>query len=165
LPDDQKKASLEAEVELIVEECRMVLPGIQALFGFQLIAVFNPTFSERLPPSGRGLHLAAIVLITVAIALIMAPAAYHRQAERDQVSQYFANYASGLLTIAMVPLLLAIASEVTLVAYVITEVLWASVGLGVLLALVFSGLWFVFPRLRYRHRAAYARGRESPRRD
>jgi hypothetical protein len=26
----------------------MVLPGIQALFGFQLIVVFNPAFNERL---------------------------------------------------------------------------------------------------------------------
>ncbi|TLG71825.1 hypothetical protein [Methylocystis sp. B8] len=27
-----------------IEEARMVLPGIQALFGFQLIAVFNNRF-------------------------------------------------------------------------------------------------------------------------
>jgi hypothetical protein len=27
-----------------IEEARMVLPGIQALFGFQLIAVFNERF-------------------------------------------------------------------------------------------------------------------------
>jgi hypothetical protein len=29
-----------------IEEARMVLPGIQALFGFQLIAVFNERFKE-----------------------------------------------------------------------------------------------------------------------
>jgi hypothetical protein len=33
----------------LLDECRMVLPGIQALFGFQLIAVFNPTIPNRSP--------------------------------------------------------------------------------------------------------------------
>lgn len=36
----------------------MVLPGIQALFGFQLIAVFNNGFS-RLDRAEQGLHYAA----------------------------------------------------------------------------------------------------------
>jgi hypothetical protein len=36
-----RAATLEEETRTIIEEARMVLPGIQALFGFQLIAVFN----------------------------------------------------------------------------------------------------------------------------
>src|SRR5213078_3805203 len=39
---------LSEAVTHLLEECRMVLPGIQALFGFQLIAVFNSTFRESL---------------------------------------------------------------------------------------------------------------------
>ena len=35
----------------------MVLPGIQALFGFQLMAVFSPGFWERLDSSEQRLHL------------------------------------------------------------------------------------------------------------
>jgi hypothetical protein len=30
----------------------MVLPGIQALFGFQLIAVFDQRFADLLPETG-----------------------------------------------------------------------------------------------------------------
>ena len=51
MPDEQKTESLETEVEQILEEARMVLPGIQALFGFQLIAVFNQRFDEALERS------------------------------------------------------------------------------------------------------------------
>lgn len=43
-----EKISLSEAVTHLLEECRMVLPGIQALFGFQLIVVFNPTFYEKL---------------------------------------------------------------------------------------------------------------------
>ena len=49
--DEEGKAEqvpLSQTVTFILEECRMVLPGIQALFGFQLIAVFNSTFAESL---------------------------------------------------------------------------------------------------------------------
>ena len=38
------KEPLEKVVEHLEEEARMILPGIQALFGFQLIAVFNQRF-------------------------------------------------------------------------------------------------------------------------
>lgn len=63
----------------LLEECRMVLPGIQALFGFQLIAVFNQPFWDRLDPSHRSLHFTAIFLVVISMALVMTPAAYHRQ--------------------------------------------------------------------------------------
>src|SRR5205823_10297737 len=62
------------------EEARMVLPGIQALFGFQLIAAFNTRFTE-LELADRAVHLSALILVALAIALIMTPAAYHRICE------------------------------------------------------------------------------------
>ena len=62
----------------LLEECRMVLPGIQALFGFQLIAVFNGKFWE-LPEGHRLLHLLAIDSVATSVALVMTPAAYHRR--------------------------------------------------------------------------------------
>jgi arginine exporter protein ArgO len=41
-PDkDQEHKKRKQCVEFILEECRMVIPGVQALFGFQLIAAFN----------------------------------------------------------------------------------------------------------------------------
>ena len=42
------KENLPELVSHLLEECRMVLPGIQALFGFQLVAVFNQAFWEKL---------------------------------------------------------------------------------------------------------------------
>jgi hypothetical protein len=64
-----------------VEEARMVLPGMQALFGFQLIAVFNNRFGQ-LSFADQVVHFCAVLLVAVAIGLIMTPAAYHRQVER-----------------------------------------------------------------------------------
>ena len=128
----------------------MVLPGIQALFGFQLIAVFNQRFSELLPHTGQLLHLAALILVAVAIGLIMAPAAYHREAERGTISRYLADYASRLMMIAMLPLLVSISIEVALIAYAILSLAWLSAACGFALGLFFVSLWYIFPALHRR---------------
>ena len=64
-----EKIKLDAAASHILEECRMVLPGIQALFGFQMIAVFNQGFAEKLSHAEQLVHLVAIVLTVVAYRL------------------------------------------------------------------------------------------------
>src|SRR5689334_24698194 len=83
----RQELSLPKAMDNLIEECRMLLPGIQALFGFQLIAVFNSTFGEKLSPLEQQLHLLAIGLVGVAIALILTPAAYHRQMEHVSITR------------------------------------------------------------------------------
>src|SRR5215831_14956226 len=80
--------SLEEAADILINEARMVLPGLQALFGFQLIAVFTERFAS-MSPWLQGLHLFATGLVALAVALIMTPAAYHRIAERGFVSKRF----------------------------------------------------------------------------
>jgi hypothetical protein len=152
MSEDTKKETLEEEVEHILEESRMVLPGIQALFGFQLIAVFNQRFHEVLGLGAQKLHLCAVILTALAIALIMAPAAYHRQAERGSISRYLATYSSRLIATAMAPLLVALSSEVSLIAFIVLRDLLWSVMIGAALFLVFTWLWYGFPALRRRKR-------------
>src|SRR5215831_350884 len=106
--------SLGHEAGHAIGEARMVLPGIKALFGFQLIAVFNQRFTD-LSSEQQKVHLAALVLTGISIALIMAPAAYHRQVERDRISAYFLSLTSTLLTLAMLPLAFAIALDTFIV--------------------------------------------------
>lgn len=65
----QQSIDLAEAVTHLLEECRMVLPGIQALFGFQLIAVFNSRFAEDLTRTEQIFHLAAITSVAIAVAL------------------------------------------------------------------------------------------------
>lgn len=96
----------------------MVLPGIQALFGFQLIAVFNAKFWE-LSFSQRVTHLIAIGFVAIAIALVMTPAAYHRVVLQMSISQRFLDISSRLLLCSMVPLMLEICLDFSLIAAMI----------------------------------------------
>ena len=124
----------------------MVLPGVQALFGFQLIAAFNQRFAD-LSSLDRELHFSALLLTALVIGLLMTPAAYHRLCERTSISSYFATMSSRLIATAMVPLALAIAIEVYIVGEMIFPDLSSTYTSGFALAvfLVLSALWIAFP--------------------
>jgi len=140
----------------LLEECRMVLPGIQALFGFQLIAVFNQAFWSRVPPAEQVLHLAAIGLVAASIALVMTPAAYHRQAGPGSVSPTILALSSRLLFWSMVPLLVALCCEFYIIGQLVLASRWASLALTAPLTALFGLLWFALPRIRRLQRLAGA---------
>jgi hypothetical protein len=148
----REELSLSKAAEYLIEECRMVLPGIQALFGFQLIAVYSTVFEEKLSPSNQRLHLLAISLVAVAIALIMTPAAYHRQTSPFEVSEYFITLSTRLLLWSMVPLAAGITVDFYLISRMILIGPLAPL-LAVGLFLLFAILWFAFPRMRGMRRA------------
>ncbi len=141
---EREPESLKDEVNTIIQESRMVLPGIQTLFGFQLVAVFNARFSQ-LVFSMQVIHIVSMLLVAISIALIMTPAAYHRIAERGQVSRYLAELSSGLITIAMLVLLLGITVELYVVVDTVLGNALLSAAVAVGAGLVFASLWFAFP--------------------
>ena len=154
--EEREDLSLNDAVTHLLEECRTVVPGMQALFGFQLIAVFNDAFRERLSPAERELHLAAIVLVTIAIVLVMAPAALHRQTEPMAVSRRFITISSRLLMASMVPLTVGLCLDVYVVARVIVDTRGVAAAIAVGLLGVFIVFWFVLPRLARFRRADVA---------
>ena len=145
--EEQELLSLSAAARYLLEESRMVLPGMQALFGFQLIVVFSATFSEQLSAVEQQLHLAATFLIAVAVAIIMAPAAYHRQAGPREVTETFVRLSTRLLLWSMWPLAIGVCLDFYLVGRVILHNAIAPVLAGVLFA-IFLGLWFLLPLIR-----------------
>src|SRR5438045_4679351 len=145
-PGEQEEPSLNEPATHVLEECRTVVPGMQALFGFQLIAVFSTEFEQKLSSLERLAHLGAIVLVTIAIVLVMAPAALHRQTEPRVITQRFITMSSRLLMASMAPLAVGICLDVYLIARVIIGSNALAAVIAVLLLTVFSVFWFVLPR-------------------
>jgi hypothetical protein len=143
---ERQELSLNDAATHVLEECRTVVPGMQALFGFQLIAVFSAAFKEELSSAERILHLAAIVLVTIAIVLVMAPAALHRQTEPMAVSRRFITISSRLLMASMAPLAAGICLDVYLIARVIAGSRGIAGALAASLLVVFIVFWLLLPR-------------------
>ncbi len=134
-------------VSALLNECRMILPGVQSLFGFQLIAVYQPPFFDKLTPAEQHLHLLALGLVALSAALIMAPAAYHRQTAPWQASEGFIRLASWFLLIALVPLVLGITLDFYLLERLVRLGVGLSIILAALLAAIFVVAWYVLPHL------------------
>jgi hypothetical protein len=143
---ETQEIKLEAAASHIIEECRMVLPGIQALFGFQLIAVFNQGFGEKLSHAHQVVHLVALVLTVLATVLVMTPAALQRHAEPREVSERFVWLASNLLLAAMYPLAIAVALDVYVVAGIVIESDALAAALAGVLFVAFLVFWTFVPR-------------------
>jgi hypothetical protein len=142
-----EKEPLSTVVTHLLEECRMVLPGIQALFGFQLMAVFNQVFWQQLTESEQRLHLIAMGLVAVAIACVMTPAAYHRQSEAYAVSRSFVSLSSRFLLWSMVPLMIGICLDFYLIGKLVLHDTFWSALFTIVLFTTFVVPWFLLPRM------------------
>src|SRR3954471_11066447 len=87
--DDVERLDLEKEANQTLGETGMVLPGVLTLFGFQLVVVFNPLFLDKLYKQEQFAHLACLALLSLAGAMVLAPAAFRRKAEPGRLSQRF----------------------------------------------------------------------------
>ena len=150
--EETKTESLSYSITHMLEECRMVLPGIQALFGFQLIAVFNSTFWSRLDQFEQQLHYIALGLVALSVALVMTPAAYHRQAEPMTVSRRFLTISTKLLFWSMYPLMSGILLDFYLIGSLVLPSRLLSLLTTFCLFCVFATLWIILPRTPFLQR-------------
>jgi hypothetical protein len=150
--EDREQLRLAEAATHLLEECRMVLPGVQALFGFQLIAVFNSGFSDRLSYGEQNLHLVALACVACAGALVMSPAAYHRQTNPRVVSAHFLTVGGRLLLLSMFPLMTGIGLDFYLIVRIVRNDVAFAAGSAVALVLFFAACWFGLPRaIGHRH--------------
>ena len=142
---------LHTRIDQMLTEARVILPGVQAMLGFQLIVFMTHAF-ENLPRPLQMLHLGGLALALMTITLLIAPAAVHRMAFHGNDDDRFHRLGSRLLNIALIPLALSIAVESFIAAWKLSEdnLLATLAAVGVLSMLI--GTWYVFPLL---HRARY----------
>ena len=74
---EEKPTPMTTKIEQMLTEARVILPGAQALLGFQLTVTLTKAFGQ-LPDSLKLFHVASLCCVAVAIILLMTPAALHR---------------------------------------------------------------------------------------
>jgi amino acid permease len=132
---------LKDKIKHVLTECRVVLPGAQALLGFQFITTLTEAF-EKLPQSSKYMHLSSLALVALSIVLLMTPAAYHRIVERGEETEHFHNFASRVLIAAMIPLGLGVCGDFFVVARKITQSEAVALIAALCVFLFFFMMWF-----------------------
>ena len=138
--EKMEKTPLEHRIVQVLTEARVVLPGAQALLGFQLAMVLMERF-EQLPKEAKIVHLVGLGCIALGTVMLMAPAAYHRIVERGEDTERFHDFASKMVLLAMALLAPGFAADlyVVLVRAGLPGFAWPA---AIALLLLYYGVWF-----------------------
>jgi hypothetical protein len=144
--EDRQERTARELIELL-NELRVILPGVQFLFAFLLTVPFSQRFSE-LDSLETGVFFVTLLCTAIATALLMAPSAQHRILWREGVREQRLELGNTLTIAGLTFLVPAMVGAVFVVSDFIFG-LWAAVVVTLLLVLFFALLWFALP-LRYR---------------
>jgi hypothetical protein len=134
------------ELAELLQELRVVLPGVQVLFAFLLTVPFAPGF-EGVTPLQKDVFFGTLVCTTLSTGLLMAPSAHHRILWRRHAREHRLKVANRLVVAGIALLLPAIAGSL----FVITDVIFGSRPAAVVTAVIAVFLvyvWFVMPLTR-----------------
>jgi uncharacterized protein DUF6328 len=150
--NETEKERLDRNLNELLQELRVALPGVQVLFAFLLTVPFQQGF-QKATSFQTDVYGVTLLLTALASALLMAPSAYHRLEFRQDDKRHIVYMANRFSIIGFAVLAAAMSSAVLLVTdylYSSTTSLIATIGA----ACVLYGLWYALPLAR---RAKHAR--------
>jgi hypothetical protein len=139
------KQGADEELEELLQELRVALPGVQVLLAFLLTVPFSSGF-DKLSDADRIVFFGAVLFAAAASILMIAPSAHHRFAWPigPEGLEWLVQVATVEARIGVTSLGLAIVASVFVVADVIFGAvvgLVCSIGLGILI----GSLWIALP--------------------
>lgn len=140
--EDEHERRARELIELL-QELRVVLPGVQVLFAFLLTVPFSQGF-ESVSPLQQAVFFGTLVCTALSAGLLIAPSAHHRLLWRQQAREHRLRVANRLAIAGMVLLVPGMVGAM----FVITDILFgstaAAVGTSIITAF-FVCVWFVVP--------------------
>jgi hypothetical protein len=144
--DEPSGGRLDRELNELLQELRVALPGVQVLFAFLLTVPFTQRFTA-LNSLQRDVYFAAFMATALATALLMAPSAYHRIRFREYDKERLITTSTRLSLAGLAVLVIA----VTAVVFLITDLLFSQPGAATAAAIaagVYVWFWFGLPLTR-----------------
>jgi hypothetical protein len=143
---ETEQERLNRELDTLLGELRVAMPGVQVLFAFLLAVPFQQRFAQ-VTEFQRDVYFGTLLAAAAASALFVAPTAYHRLMFRHRDKPRLVSISSKLAVAGLVCLAIAMNGAVLLV----TDVLFDTTTVAVTVAgtsALFVGLWFVLGLVR-----------------
>ncbi len=147
MTEAQGSTPLRTKIEQMLTEARVIIPGGQALLGFQFVATLTGTFGT-LPFAVKLVHASGLCAVAASVVLLMTPAAVHRIAYRGEDDKSFLRIGSALVVAATPPLALGISCDVFVVFYVVSASDYLAVAAAVAAVCILLGFWIAYPLWR-----------------
>lgn len=158
-PMKEGQTPLHTKIEQMLTEARVILPGAQALLGFQLVVMLTKAFAD-LPAPARTVHLVALMSLALTITLLIAPAAIHRLTFGGNDDPRMHAAGSLLMSMALLPLAFGLSCDIWIALRKLFpdhESLALS-GASAAFALLIT-LWYVLPMILRHTGARHPRSR------
>ncbi len=138
------------ELRQLSEDLRVMLPGVQVLFGFLLILPFTSSLPQR-SAWDRAFYFTAFVTAAVAVAFFIAPSAQHRLRWRENGEEQLLETGNRLALYGTAFLSISVTAVLLLITKLLYGPLWgacvAAAG-----ATSFVWLWYGLPLLQRRRK-------------
>ena len=144
--EESESERLNRELDQLLGELRVAMPGVQVLFAFLLAVPFQQRFAQ-VTDFQRDVYFVTLLASAAASALFVAPTAYHRLMFRERDKPKLVSISSKLALAGLACLAVAMNGAVLL----ITDVLFSRTTAIVTAAgttTLFVGLWFVLGLVR-----------------
>jgi hypothetical protein len=141
--DESEKQRLDRNLEQLLGELRVALPGVQVLFAFLLVVPFNQRFAD-ITSFQQTVYFVTLLCATAACACLIAPTAHHRVEFREQDKERIVFGGNRLAIVGLALLAVAMTGAITLV----TDFLYSSTTTAIaagLVGLLFFLLWYAIP--------------------
>ena len=149
----EKPTPLSTKIDQMLTEARVILPGAQALLGFQLTVTLTRAF-EQLPEHIKLLHAAALCCVGFAVILLMTPAALHRISFAGEDTAEFLRLGSGFVIAAPAFRAVAIAGDLFVATYKAAGSQIFSLAVASASVVLLVLFWFAIPLYIRRYRAS-----------
>jgi hypothetical protein len=146
---DEEQERLDRELQELLNEVRVAMPGVQVLFAFLLAVPFQQGFG-RIDNFQRITYFVTLLLAAASSACLIAPSAYHRLVFRHGDKPRIIRTGSRLTIAGLVLLALAMNGAILLVADMLFKAPTVIVTLLGTVSL-FGWLWFGFGLARRAH--------------
>ncbi|MEU5694956.1 DUF6328 family protein [Actinosynnema sp. NPDC020468] len=141
--EESQQRRLARNLGELLQELRVAQAGVQILFGFLLSIAFTDRYAGT-DGYVRVTHLVTVLCAAGAVALLTAPAAWHRILFRRGRREDIIAVANRFAVAGLAFLAVAMTGTILLLAEVIVGG-WVAVALGVAAGLLFGVLWFALP--------------------
>ena len=127
--DETERERIDRNLQELLQELRVALPGVQVLFAFLLVVPFNQRFPD-ITDFQKTIYFVTLLLATGATAFLIAPTVHHRVLFRKQAKEQIVMTANRFAIAGMA--------------------LLAAAMTGAILLITFFVLWYVVPLRRFK---------------
>jgi hypothetical protein len=141
--DESEGERLDRQLNELLQELRVILPGVQVLFAFLLTVPFTARF-EDITDTQRGVYVGVLLATALATILLMAPTAVHRLRFRQRRKAQIVEMSHRFTIAGLAVLALAVAAAV----FLITDVVYGRAGglaAGLATLAATAVVWWLIP--------------------